>query len=76
MEQSRISHNLRILKEAGLVESHRIGKWKIYSIHKKNDPDKIISAIRKEMKLSSKDATNLRKCKEENIRQKMRCSKI
>lgn len=35
MEQSRISHGLRILKEADLVVSSRVGKWKIYSINKK-----------------------------------------
>ena len=76
MEQSHISHSLRILKEAGLLESHRVGKWKIYSVHKKNNPDKIINAIREEIKLSTRDANNLRKCKEENIRKKMKCSKI
>ena len=76
MEQSRISHGLRILKEADLVGSHRVGKWKIYSIFKKNDQDKILSAIREEIKLSARDANNLRKCKEENIRKKMKCSKI
>ena len=30
MEQSRISHCLRVLKEAGLVESRREGKWIVY----------------------------------------------
>lgn len=33
MEQSRISHSLRILKEAELINNQRKGKWMIYSIN-------------------------------------------
>jgi len=32
MSQSRVSHQLRILREAGLVEDKRDGKWMIYGI--------------------------------------------
>ncbi len=32
MEQSRLSHQLRILREAGLVEDVRKGRWMIYRI--------------------------------------------
>jgi ArsR family transcriptional regulator len=32
MEQSRISHQLRILKDADLVEDRRDGKWIVYRI--------------------------------------------
>lgn len=32
MEQSRISHQLRILRDAGLVEDIRQGRWMIYRI--------------------------------------------
>lgn len=32
MEQSRISHQLRVLKNAGLVEDTRVGKWIIYKV--------------------------------------------
>jgi ArsR family transcriptional regulator len=32
MEQSRISHQLRILRDAGLVEDKRDGRWMIYGI--------------------------------------------
>jgi ArsR family transcriptional regulator len=32
MEQSRLSHQLRILREAGLVEDIRKGRWMIYRI--------------------------------------------
>jgi ArsR family transcriptional regulator len=31
-EQSRISHHLRILRDAGLVEDERRGRWMIYRI--------------------------------------------
>lgn len=32
MSQSRISHQLRILREAGLVADRREGQWMIYSV--------------------------------------------
>lgn len=32
MEQSRISHQLRILRDAELVEDRRDGKWIVYTI--------------------------------------------
>jgi ArsR family transcriptional regulator len=35
MEQSRISHSVRILKEAGLVVNRREGKWIIYAVNPK-----------------------------------------
>jgi len=34
MEQSRISHHMRILREAGLTEDLRQGRWIIYRIPK------------------------------------------
>lgn len=30
MEQSRVSHQLRILRESGLIEDNREGRWIIY----------------------------------------------
>lgn len=32
MEQSRISHHMRILREAGLTEDLRQGRWMIYRV--------------------------------------------
>ena len=32
MEQSRVSHHMRILREAGLAEDVRRGRWMIYRI--------------------------------------------
>jgi ArsR family transcriptional regulator len=34
MEQSRISHQLRILRDADMVEDKRDGKWIVYTIPK------------------------------------------
>jgi len=76
MEQSRISHCLRILKEAGLILDRRVGKWKIYSLNKKKGNNAILKAIKEEIKLSSKDLMKLKKCKEESVRSKMKCINI
>lgn len=32
LEQSRISHQLRILRDAGIVEDRRDGRWIVYAI--------------------------------------------
>lgn len=32
MEQSRVSHHMRILRQAGLVEDLRQGRWMVYRI--------------------------------------------
>jgi len=68
MKQSRISHSLRILKEAKLVSNQRRGKWMIYSINQNLKNDKIIQGLKKELKLSLHDLKKLEKCKKENIR--------
>ena len=74
MEQSRISHSLRILKEAGLINNHRAGKWNIYSAEPKIQENKIIQGLEDELKLSARDLNNLAKCKKENIREKSKCN--
>jgi ArsR family transcriptional regulator len=74
MSQSRVSHQLRILRDAGLVEDRRDGKWMIYGI-----PPGIRDTIRpllhlfgEEARRSSaeplKDLRNLRLCLKEDVR--------
>ena len=63
MEQSRVSHSLRILKEAGLVNDHREGKWIIYSVNPEMSRNGIIQGLKKELKPSSADLTNFADCK-------------
>jgi len=73
MEQSRISHSLRILKEAELINNQRSGKWMIYSMNQNLKKNKIIQGLKEELKLSSHDLDDLEKCKKENIREKSKC---
>jgi ArsR family transcriptional regulator len=74
MSQSRVSHQLRILRDAGLVEDKRDGKWMIYGI-----PPDVRDTIRPLLDLFGKDARrgsaerlkdlgNLRLCLKEDIR--------
>lgn len=70
MEQSRISHSLRILKEAGLVDNYREGKWIIYSVNPEMSRNGIIQGLKKELKLSTTDLKNFAKCKQQKIRKK------
>lgn len=70
MEQSRISHSLRILKEAGLVDNQREGKWIIYSANPQLKKTKIIQGLKEGLKLSGQDLKNLVKCKRAKIREK------
>ena len=70
MEQSRISHSLRILREASLVDDRREGKWIIYSVNPKMSKNEIIQGLKKELKLSPVDLKNFVRCKQERIRGK------
>lgn len=74
MSQSRVSHQLRILRDAGLVDDKRDGKWMIYGI-----PLGIRSKIRplldmfgeEERRGSAqllKDLKNLKLCLKEDVR--------
>ena len=79
MEQSRISHQLRFLKYAGLVEDRRDGRWIIYSISReKRKLLKFIlkEALAKELKASQEikqDLKNLQRCLKKDMR-KVSCS--
>ena len=76
LEQSRISHSLRILKEAGLVDSCREGKWIIYSVNPKMNKNEVIQGLKKELKLSTTDLKNFTKCKQEKIRKKCKIRRV
>jgi ArsR family transcriptional regulator len=54
MSQTRISRNLAILKNAGLVESRRDAIWMRYSVSQENKAAQdIIRAVRKHVKIRS-----------------------
>ena len=70
IEQSRISHGLRVLREADLVDSQREGKWIIYSVNPKIIESEIIQGLKKEAKLTASDRRKIVKCKGESTREK------
>lgn len=70
MEQSRISHSLRILREASLIDDRREGKWIIYSVNAEMSRNRIIQGLKKELKLSTQVLRNLGRCKKEKLREK------
>ena len=70
MEQSRVSHSLRILKESGLINNQREGKWIIYSANPKMIKSKLIQGLKKEVMILSADSKSLTRCKKEKIREK------
>jgi len=74
MEQSRISHSVRILKEAGLVVNRRQGKWIIYTVNPEIENNKIIKSLKNELKLPKQDLKNITKSKKEKIREKFKCN--
>ncbi len=74
MEQSRISHSVRILKEAGLVVNRREGKWIIYAVNPETKNNRIIQGLKDDLKLPERDLENFTKCKKEKIREKFKCN--
>jgi len=73
MEQSRISHSLKILKEAGLICSRRIGKWMFYSLSSNHDNKWLSRGIKENIEILKEDKKRLIQCKDENIREKFQC---
>ena len=66
IEQSRISHSVRILKEAGLVVNRREGKWIIYAVNPETENNRMIQGLKNELRLPKQDLkkiTNVRKKK-------------
>ena len=72
-EQSRISHSLKILKEAGLICSRRIGKWMFYSLPSNQDNKWLSRGIKENVEILKEDKKRLIQCKDENIREKFHC---
>lgn len=74
MEQSRISHQLRVLRDADLVEDIRDGKWTNYRIPDKTKKnlrvlfDKVLGENLTDSKEFHEDMKNLEICLNENIR--------
>ncbi len=73
MEQSRISHSLKVLKEAGLIFSRRIGKWMFYSIPSFPQHKWLARGIEENIEILKEDKKRLIQCKDENIREKFQC---
>ncbi len=75
IEQSRVSHCLRILKEAELVNNRRDGVWIIYSANPEMLNSKIIQGVKEEINLPPPDLENLGRCKKEGIRERCNLKK-
>lgn len=76
MEQSRISHQLRVLRDADLVEDTRDGKWTNYRIPEKTKKnlrvlfDKMLKENFSGSEEFQEDKKNLEICLEEEIRKR------
>lgn len=68
MEQSRISHSLRVLKEGGLVESRREGKWIVYFENPEASRLGFLQALKKELQLRPDETTKLATCRTGQVR--------
>lgn len=77
MEQSRISHQLRIMRDADLVEDIRDGKWTNYRIPDKTKKslrelfDMVLREILSDSEEFKEDRKNLEICLNKNIRMKI-----
>jgi ArsR family transcriptional regulator len=74
MEQSRVSHHMRVLREAGIAEDVREGRWIIYRIPEEAQGlvgDLFSGALRKRIETTVEaagDAVKLEVCVRENLR--------
>ncbi len=76
MEQSRISHQLRILRDADLVEDIREGKWIVYRIPKtvkiklKSILEASLDRNTENLKIKEKDRKNMEICLKKQLRKR------
>ncbi|MBO8152565.1 MAG: helix-turn-helix transcriptional regulator [Candidatus Marinimicrobia bacterium] len=70
IEQSRVSHCLRVLKEADLVDSKRKGTWIIYSASPQMLKSRVIQGIKHEVEPPGDDLKNFSKYKKDKSRSK------
>lgn len=70
IEQSMVSHCLRILKEANLVKYRKKGTWIIYYANPQMFKSKLFEGIKEEIPILSSDLKRLNKCKKIKIREK------
>ncbi|MEA2081932.1 MAG: metalloregulator ArsR/SmtB family transcription factor [Elusimicrobiota bacterium] len=68
MEQSAVSHSLRKLEAAGLVQKRRSGKWKLYSLTEFASKNKVLKLISKEINLAPTLTRGLKLCGNQNVR--------
>jgi ArsR family transcriptional regulator len=74
MEQSRVSHHMRVLREAGIAEDVREGRWIIYRVPKAAVAlleDLLSGALRDRIGRSGEaeaDRRKLEECLRENVR--------
>jgi len=74
MEQSRVSHHMRVLRDAGIVEDVRNGRWIIYRVPEEAQSlleGLLAGTLRERIELSreaSEDGRKLESCIQENIR--------
>lgn len=61
MEQSRLSHQLRLLRYLGLVTAKQKEKWTVYSVPKTVKRNRIIQSIRESTKLPRQEREKLTK---------------
>jgi ArsR family transcriptional regulator len=76
MEQSRISHQLRILRDADLAEDIREGRWIVYRVPRKVREslkqmfDDVLKAGPEDVREAVRDARRVDLCLKEEIRKK------
>ncbi|RKY00840.1 hypothetical protein DRP77_10735 [Candidatus Poribacteria bacterium] len=68
-EQSRISHQLRLLRLSGLVESRREGKYVIYFVPERIKEDELFRAIYHRAELPSEIVDKIRFVKSLRMRE-------
>ncbi|MBE0460693.1 MAG: winged helix-turn-helix transcriptional regulator [Candidatus Aminicenantes bacterium] len=67
IEQSRLSHQLRILRYSGVVNTKQIERWTIYSVPEDIKKNKIVQAIKEEVKLKPSQIKKLSQAKKNRI---------
>jgi|YNPNPStandDraft_1061719.scaffolds.fasta_scaffold29622_4 DNA-binding transcriptional ArsR family regulator len=70
VEQSRLSHQLRLLRLSGLIEAKEEGRWSVYSMAPKWKKHPLVVALKEALPMEALEKEAIERTKRESLRLK------
>jgi len=70
VEQSRLSHQLRLLRLCGLIEAKEEGRWSVYSMAPRWRKHPLVVALKESLPLEALEKEAIERTKQQSLRLK------